>query len=114
MFVLEAGKAAVVRHWEGHQYLLSELGKGDCFGEMSILDLRHRSASVLAVEPCRAIELSSANLYALYKKDLEQFTVIQMNIGRQISRRLRDADDRMFRAKVGHTEVLTEYVFRST
>jgi CRP/FNR family transcriptional regulator, cyclic AMP receptor protein len=113
MFVLEAGKAAVVKHWQGHQYLLSHMAKGDCFGEMSLMDLRHRSASVVALEACRAIELSNASLYALYQRHLEQFTVIQMNMGREVSRRLRAADERLFQEKVG-ADVITEYVFRTT
>jgi CRP-like cAMP-binding protein len=113
MFVLEAGQAAVVKSRKGHQYLLSHLEKGDCFGEMSLMDLRHRSASVLAVDNCQAIELSGASLYALSQKDLEQFTVIQMNIGREVSRRLRDADERLFQAKVLSADFVAEYVFRS-
>lgn len=114
MFVLEAGEAAVVKHWQGHPYVLSQLAKGDCFGEMSIMDLRHRSASVLALQDCRAIELSCASLFALYQKDLEQFTVIQMNLGRVVTRRLRDADERLFLAKAGNVDALTEYLFQST
>jgi len=114
MFVLEGGKAAVVKNWQGHQYLLSELARGDCFGEMSLMDMRHRSASVTAVELCHAIELSTASLYALYEKDLEQFTLIQMNMGREVSRRLRDADEQLFQAKLGAAEVVTKYVIRSS
>ena len=114
MFVLEAGKAAVVKNWNDHRFLLSHLAKGDCFGEMAIMDMRHRSASVVAVEPCQAIEIYSASLYALYQKDLEQFALIQMNIGREVSRRLRDADERLFQALVGSAKVVAEYVFRST
>ena len=113
MFVLEDGRAAVVKNWNGHRFLLSQVAKGDCFGEMSIMDLRHRSASVVAVEPCQAIELSSASLFALYEKDLEQFALIQMNLGREVSRRLRDADERLFQALAGSAKVVAEYVFRS-
>jgi CRP/FNR family transcriptional regulator, cyclic AMP receptor protein len=113
MFVLEEGKVVVVKHWNGRQYVLAHLARGDCFGEMSIMDLRHRSASVVALEPCRAIELSGAHLMAVYGKDIEQFALIQMNMGREVSRRLRDADERLFRVKVG-AEFLTEYVIRST
>ena len=113
MFVLESGKVAVLKNWKGHEYLLRNLAKGDCFGEMSLMDMRHRSASVVAVEPCSAMELSSASLFALYEKDLEQFTLIQMNMGREVSRRLRDADERLFQAKLGAPEVLAEYVIRS-
>ena len=114
MFVLEAGRAAVIKERGGHEYVLSHLGKGDCFGEMSLMDLRHRSASVMALEDCQAIELSTANLYALYQEDLEQFTMIQMNMAREVSRRLRDADERLFRAKIGSVHAGDDYVFRLT
>ena len=73
MYVLEAGSAAVVKNWDGRQYLLNHLAKGDCFGEMALMDMRHRSASIVAVEACHAIELPAASLYALYEKDLQQF-----------------------------------------
>jgi CRP/FNR family cyclic AMP-dependent transcriptional regulator len=114
MFVLEAGKAAVVKQWEGHQYVLMELERGDCFGEMSLMDMRPRSASVAAVERCCAIELATSSLLALYERYPEQFTLIQMNMGREVSRRLRDADERLFQAKMGVPGVLAEFFFRST
>jgi CRP-like cAMP-binding protein len=80
---------------------------------MSIMDLRHRSASVVATAPCRAIELSGAHLMEVYRRDIEQFALIQMNMGREVSRRLREADERIFQVKVG-AEFLTEYVIRTT
>jgi CRP/FNR family cyclic AMP-dependent transcriptional regulator len=113
MFVLEAGRVAILKNCKGHAYLLHSLAKGDCFGEMSLMDMRHRSASVMAVEPCHAIELSSATLFRIYETDLEQFTLIQMNMGREVSRRLRDADELLFQAKIGATGVAAEYVIRS-
>jgi CRP/FNR family transcriptional regulator, cyclic AMP receptor protein len=35
MFVLEAGKVAVLKSWHGSEYLLGMLKEGDCFGEMA-------------------------------------------------------------------------------
>ena len=113
IFVLEAGKVAVLKGWEGRQYLLRNLTKGDCFGEMALMDLSPRSASVLAVEDCTAIELSSANLYKVYERDIEQFALIQMNLGREVSRRLREADDRLFRARIGALATAEDYIVRS-
>ena len=101
MFVLEAGRVAVLKEWDGQQHLLGHLQQGDCFGEMGLLDLFPRSASVLAVVPCTALHLTSDNFYELYRHDLEQFALIQMNLGREVSRRLRDADERLFRAGNG-------------
>jgi CRP-like cAMP-binding protein len=111
MFVLEAGKAAVLKSWGGQEYLLRTLGEGDCFGEMALMDLFPRSASVRAVEDCVAIRLSAANLYRVYAKDVAQFALIQMNIGREVCRRLREADNRLMRATMGTPTTDIEHVF---
>ena len=100
MFVLETGKAAVTKSWRGQNHLLGMLNEGDCFGEMAVMDHCPRSASVGAVEDCIAIQISSANLYRLYTRDLKQFALIQMNMGREVCRRLRRADEMLFGAKL--------------
>ena len=38
MFVLERGKAAVLKSWRGEECLVQTLKKGDCFGEMAVMD----------------------------------------------------------------------------
>ena len=96
MFVLEAGRVAVLKSWGGQQHLLRTLKEGDCFGEMAVIDLCPRSASVRAVEDCTAIRLSAANFHQLYELDLKQFALIQMNMGREVTRRLREADNQLF------------------
>ena len=101
MYVLESGRVAVLKDWAGREMLLRHLDPGDCFGEMALLDLFARSASVRAVDDCRAMALTSAHLYRLFEHDAAQFALIQMNIGREMSRRLRDADEQLFRATMG-------------
>lgn len=46
MFVLEVGKAAVLKSWRGQDHLLQILNEGDCFGEMAVMDHCPRSASI--------------------------------------------------------------------
>ena len=100
LFVLEAGKASVMKSWSGRDYLLRTLTEGDCFGEMAVMDLCPRSASVRAIEDCTAIRISAANLYQVYARDLKQFALIQMNMGREVCRRLRDSDNRLFSVRM--------------
>ena len=100
LYVLEHGKVSVVKSWKGRNYLLMELHEGDCFGEMSLIDLGPRTASVIALEACSAIKVSNGNILKIYQKDLEQFTLIQMNIGREISRRLRHTDELLFQERI--------------
>ena len=100
MFVLQSGKVAVLKSWGKREYLLSTLKEGDCFGEMALMDHGPRSASVRALADCSAICLSAANLYKLYSSDPKQFALIQMNMGREVCRRLREADNQLFRVDV--------------
>jgi len=105
MFVLEAGKAAVLKSWRRQEYLLRILRAGDCFGEMAVMDLSPRSASVRATEDCTAIRISAANLYKICERDPKQFALIQMNMGREVTRRLREADDRSFNKMGPHANI---------
>src|SRR5262245_57322223 len=111
MFVLENGKAAVLKSWRGKDYFLRTLKEGDCFGEMAVMDLCPRSASVRAVEDCAAIRMTAANLYQLYAQDPKQFALIQMNMGREVSRRLRESDNRLFSARMGTPVADIEHTF---
>jgi CRP-like cAMP-binding protein len=111
MFVLEAGRAVVVKSWQDRELVLHSLGAGDCFGEMALMDLGPRSASVCAEADCRAIELTAADLLRLFERDAEQFALIQMNIGREVCRRLRTTDALLFRATMGEAPAGLDSVF---
>jgi CRP-like cAMP-binding protein len=101
MFLLESGRVSVVKRLGGVDHHLRDLSAGDCFGEMALIDMSPRSASVIALEACSAIRLTNADLYRVYQSDLEQFALIQMNIARELSRRLRIANERLFGVELG-------------
>jgi len=113
LYVLESGKVAVIKFWKGQEHLLRHFEAGDCFGEMALMDLSPRSASVVAVTDCVAIEIATACFSEVYKKDLGQFTLIQMNIGREVCRRLRAADEQLFRMEAETPGVASD-IFRFT
>lgn len=96
VYVVEAGRFVVWRQWQGEGHRLRELGVGDCFGEMALIDCQPRSATVVAREDGRLIRITSARLMGLYGRDPEQYTLIMLNLGRELCRRLRDADTRLF------------------
>jgi CRP-like cAMP-binding protein len=64
-FAIERGSVRVVR---GDQYL-DELGPGDFFGEIGLIEDAPRNASVIAESPVRAVVLSGS---ALRRIDREQ------------------------------------------
>ena len=90
-----------MKGWQGRMLVLGSLQTGDCFGEMSLMDLGPRSASVLADTDCDALEIGAAELLMLFEHDVEQFALMQMNLGREVCRRLRATDELLFRARMG-------------
>jgi hypothetical protein len=63
----------VLREHENQFFCLNELGPGDCFGEMSVIECRNRNASVRALSACVAIEIALSTLHALYERDIQQY-----------------------------------------
>jgi len=114
MFVLERGRVAISKRWKDRDFILRDLSRGDCFGEMALMDLQPRSASVKAIEDCSAIRLAGDGLYQLFGRDVEQFALIQMNMGREVSRRLRATDELLFHAEMGAGASTSDRLLRST
>jgi len=102
MYVLDQGSVAVYRNWRGESFKLRELREGDCFGEMALLDCQPRSASILALQPAGAIEINAGQLSEVYERFPDQFLLIHMNMTREVCRRLRATDQRLFEVSVAN------------
>jgi CRP-like cAMP-binding protein len=93
MYVVVSGEVEVMkRSKRGVDARVAVLGPGDWFGEMSIVDVQPRSATVRVLAPSRLLRVSSADLDALYRHDLRSYAIIILNLARELSRRLRVAD----------------------
>ncbi|WP_437913586.1 cyclic nucleotide-binding domain-containing protein [Sorangium sp. So ce302] len=93
MFVLLSGEMEVLKRSKRDvEARIAVLGPNDWFGEMSILDVMPRSATVRAIAPSRLLRVSAHDLDALYRRDLKSYTLLVLNIAREMSRRLRVAD----------------------
>ncbi len=93
MFVVISGEVEVLKKSKrAVEARVAVLGPGDWFGEMSIVDIQPRSATVRALAPSRLLRVSSADLDALYRHDLRSYAIIILNLARELSRRLRVAD----------------------
>jgi CRP-like cAMP-binding protein len=73
---------------------IADLQVGDTFGEMELIDVQPCVATVTALSDVSVLTLSNVDLYALRKRDLKAFTLMMMNLARDISRRLRAMDSR--------------------
>lgn len=93
MYVVLEGEIEVLKKSRrGRETRVAILGPNDTFGEMSIIDMQPRSATVRALGSARLLRISTEEMDALYRHDLKSYTLIILNIARDLSRRLRVTD----------------------
>ncbi|AWM03684.1 cyclic nucleotide-binding domain-containing protein [Bradyrhizobium amphicarpaeae] len=98
MFIVKSGRLAVSKRTKAGRVIpISVLQPGDFFGEMTLIEMQNRSATVIAESPTLLYELTAQNLYACYKADIHAYVIVLQNINRELCRRLRRADDRFAR-----------------
>lgn len=96
MYVIREGEVEVARRSSrGNQVPIVRLGPGECFGEMTLIELQPRSASVVVKKKAVTYSLTNLDLWNLYKADNFAYVIILQNICRMLSRRLRKADSRI-------------------
>lgn len=101
MFIVKSGRLAVSkRASSGGVVPISCLEPGDFFGEMTLIEMQNRSATVVAEAPTVLFELTAGNLYACFKADIHAYVIILQNINRELCRRLRRADDRFTKHQI--------------
>ncbi|SDJ92357.1 Cyclic nucleotide-binding domain-containing protein [Bradyrhizobium sp. Rc2d] len=105
MFIVESGRLSVSKRANtGSVIPISGLERGDFFGEMTLIEMQNRSATVVAESPTVLYELTAQKLYACYKADIHAYVIVLQNINRELCRRLRHDDDRFAAQQVGEEQ----------
>lgn len=95
MFVIVTGRIEVLKKGtDGADHKLIELKDQDSFGEMTLIDIQPRSATIKAIADTTVAALSNKGLFDIYMAHPELYAKIILNIAREFSRRLRSMDER--------------------
>jgi len=96
MFIVQSGELVVSKRGHSERVIrMAGLRPGDFFGEMTLIEMQNRSATVVAESPTVLYELTARNLYTYYKADIQAYVMVMQNINRELCRRLRRADNRI-------------------
>ena len=74
---------------------LAKFGEGEAFGEMEVLDVMPAIATIKSLSSVKVLSISNRGLQSIYKSDIKAFSLIIMNLARDLSRRLRRMDDKV-------------------
>ena len=83
--ILDGTVAVVLNYGTSDEKKLTELGPGKIFGEMSVLEVWTRSATVVAMQDdVRALEINSSEVGELFEEDPEMIKLILRNLSRRL------------------------------
>jgi CRP/FNR family cyclic AMP-dependent transcriptional regulator len=103
MFIVHSGQLVASKLADsGRVIRMTDLGPGDFFGEMTLIEMQNRSVTVVAEGPIVLYELTARNLYTCYKVDIHAYVMVMQNINRELCRRLRRADNRIAELQILH------------
>jgi uncharacterized membrane protein len=90
MYLIDLGKVRIsITDADGHVVTLAELGPGDFFGEMAMLDGHGRSADATVMEDARLAKLTREDFLSFVESDPR----IALEMLTAVARRLRRTDD---------------------
>jgi CRP/FNR family transcriptional regulator, cyclic AMP receptor protein len=78
------------------------LGKGECFGHVALMSVTRHSISAVAVVDSEIIVVSKTLLEKLHHEDSELFSLLILNIARELARRLQFTDHLLLEAVHSH------------
>ena len=93
IYIVESGKIKLVM-WENDTPLeLIVFEEGNCFGEASVIGIQPHRGTAIAMTDTDLIVLSRNALLSIYESDKELFSILILNIAREVCRRLHASDD---------------------
>jgi len=96
VFFIVKGEVSIQKHpldKEDQERVITILHAGDSFGEMELIDIQSCAASAICLTDVTIITLSNKDLYKLSTTHLKTYTMLILNLARDISRRLRSTDN---------------------
>ena len=96
LVIIVSGKADLIKKKkDGSEVILATCSKGAFFGEMTLINIEPRSATIRAAEDTEVIFLKNTALGDIFQTDRELFIVLLINMTRILSKRLRQANNRL-------------------
>ena len=91
IFFLINGEVTVVKR----EVVLTKLGTGVTFGEMEVLDVMPAAATIRSLSDVTVMSISNKTFREIYNMDPKIFSLMIMNLARELSRRVRRMNDKV-------------------
>ncbi|HEX2965435.1 MAG TPA: cyclic nucleotide-binding domain-containing protein, partial [Syntrophorhabdaceae bacterium] len=93
IYIVREGKVGLFIIDKQVRFEKKTLITGECFGVASLMAMRRHTSTAIALERSSVMVLSRESLWQLRHEDIGLFSLLMMNIARELARRLKLTDD---------------------
>ncbi|MGE9295642.1 MAG: cyclic nucleotide-binding domain-containing protein [Puniceicoccales bacterium] len=93
IYIIQSGVVHLMIHRGEQMFYKRDFRAGDSFGEAAMLSLVNNTATFIAAEPCELLVISNKGLRSLHKQKPEVFSLVILNIARDLARKLQYTDE---------------------
>lgn len=101
IFILLKGCVAIVLGLPEEPFELLRFGSGNCLGEASVIGIQKHSASAVTVEKSTLLVLSRSVMMEIFDIDKALFSLLILNIARELARRLHHSNELIMKYRKG-------------
>lgn len=91
--VLLQGHAKVTVNKDNEEHYIAQLGKGDLFGELVLINETQRTANIIAVDQCDVLVMTYENFFSYFHKKPKVFALMILNVTRLVTKRLKGSNE---------------------
>lgn len=92
IYIILKGQISIVLNNCGNPLKVAEFGPGHCIGEASVIGILNHSASALALTDVSLLVLSKKYMMKTFHTDPLLFSLLILNIARELARRLHNTN----------------------
>lgn len=89
IYIILRGKVKIVNNYDSEPLEIIELSRGASLGEASLLGIQPHSATAVITEEATIMVLTRKLLNELHKENLELFSLLILNMARELARRIK-------------------------
>jgi CRP-like cAMP-binding protein len=101
IYIILRGNVSIVLGLRSEPFELLRFGGGNCLGEASVIGIQKHSASAIAIEKSALLVLSRSVLMELFEVDKALFSLLILNIARELARRLYHSNELILKYRKG-------------
>ena len=90
--ILDGSADVVIKDAYGRMKIITQLMKGDLFGELVLINETKRTADIVAKEETNILIISYENFYSFYRDNPKVFALMVLNVTRMVTQRLKSAN----------------------